>query len=80
VLLCCCQARNYVRTSIPYSAGTPFTQLFPQADPLALDLLRRMLTFAPEKRITVEEALAHPYFKALHDPADEVCALTDRQM
>jgi len=47
---------------------SPFTQLFPQADPLALDLLRRLLTFAREKRITVEEALAHRYFKALHDP------------
>ena len=30
-----------------------------------------MLTVNPSKRITVEEALNHPYFAKLHDPADE---------
>jgi serine/threonine protein kinase len=30
--------------------------------------------FAPEKRMTVEQALAHPYLALLHDPNDEpVC-------
>jgi len=30
-----------------------------------------MLTFDPKRRITVEEALAHPYLAALHCPDDE---------
>ena len=30
-----------------------------------------MLTFNPLKRITVEDALAHPYLEAYHDPEDE---------
>lgn len=38
----------------------------------ALDLLDRMLTFNPIKRITVEEALAHPYLEQYYDPSDEV--------
>ena len=38
----------------------------------ALDLLDKMLTFNPHKRITVEEALAHPYLEQYFDPADEV--------
>lgn len=38
----------------------------------ALDLLGRMLTFNPIKRITVEEALAHPYLEQYYDPSDEV--------
>jgi mitogen-activated protein kinase 1/3 len=35
--------------------------MFPKANPLAVDLMERCLTFSPRKRITVEEALTHPY-------------------
>lgn len=38
----------------------------------ALDLLDKMLTFNPNKRIVVEDALAHPYLEQYYDPADEV--------
>uniref|UniRef100_A0A8C6TJW6 Mitogen-activated protein kinase n=1 Tax=Neogobius melanostomus TaxID=47308 RepID=A0A8C6TJW6_9GOBI len=41
---------------------------------LALDLLGRMLTFNPNKRITVEDALAHPYLEQYYDPTDEPVA------
>ena len=36
--------------------------------------LQRMLAFHPGKRITVEDALAHPYLASLHDPSDEPLA------
>ncbi|KAG2471313.1 MK01 kinase, partial [Polypterus senegalus] len=41
---------------------------------LALDLLDKMLTFNPHKRIDVEEALAHPYLEQYYDPSDEPVA------
>lgn len=41
----------------------------------ALDLLDKMLTFNPNKRITVEECLAHPYLEPYYDPKDEVHTL-----
>jgi mitogen-activated protein kinase 1/3 len=41
--------------------------LWPGADPNALDLLHRMLTFNPKKRITLDEALEHPYMESLRD-------------
>uniref|UniRef100_A0A8C6L464 Mitogen-activated protein kinase n=1 Tax=Nothobranchius furzeri TaxID=105023 RepID=A0A8C6L464_NOTFU len=41
---------------------------------LALDLLDKMLTFNPHKRIEVEEALAHPYLEQYYDPTDEPVA------
>jgi hypothetical protein len=30
-----------------------------------------MLEIRPDKRITVQQALEHPFFESLHNPADE---------
>ncbi|XP_050745768.1 mitogen-activated protein kinase ERK-A isoform X6 [Drosophila biarmipes] len=65
------KARNYLE-SLPFKPNVPWTRLFPTADALALDLLGKMLTFNPHKRIPVEEALAHPYLEQYYDPGDEV--------
>jgi len=45
--------------------GKAFKSVFPDADPDALDLLEKMLQFDPHKRITVLEALIHPYLAAI---------------
>lgn len=65
------KARSYLQ-SLPFKPKVPWNKLFPQADQKALDLLGKMLTFNPYKRISVEEALAHPYLEQYYDPADEV--------
>uniref|UniRef100_A0A8C8EN40 Mitogen-activated protein kinase n=1 Tax=Oncorhynchus tshawytscha TaxID=74940 RepID=A0A8C8EN40_ONCTS len=67
------KARNYLQ-SLPEKPKIPWNKLFPKADSKALDLLGRMLTFNPIKRITVEEALAHPYLEQYYDPTDEPVA------
>uniref|UniRef100_A0A8C7UW53 Mitogen-activated protein kinase n=1 Tax=Oncorhynchus mykiss TaxID=8022 RepID=A0A8C7UW53_ONCMY len=67
------KARNYLQ-SLPEKPKVPWNKLFPKADSKALDLLGRMLTFNPIKRITVEEALAHPYLEQYYDPTDEPVA------
>lgn len=60
----------YIR-SLPKMPQIPFENLYPRATPLAIDLLTKLLAFDPAKRITVEEALAHPYLAAYHDEDDE---------
>ncbi|KAG8148058.1 hypothetical protein E2320_023064 [Naja naja] len=70
------KARNYLQ-SLPQKLKVPWAKLFPKADPKALDLLDKMLTFNPNKRITVEESLAHPYLEQYYDPSDEVTASPD---
>jgi len=53
------------------SAGAPAIKLnecFPmRTGALALDLLEKMLTFDPKRRITAEDALLHPYFRDIHN-------------
>lgn len=65
------QAQEYIR-SLPFSPGVPLSQLYPKANPLALDLLSKLLAFDPAKRITCTEALRHPYLAIWHDPQDEI--------
>lgn len=58
------KARRYL-LSMPKKSPAKFTQRFPNADPLALRLLERLLAFDPRDRPSAEEALADPYFKGL---------------
>lgn len=62
------KARKYIR-SLPCTPGISFNSLYPHADPLAIDLLQKMLVFDPSKRISVIEALQHPYMSPLYDPS-----------
>ncbi|TFY65076.1 hypothetical protein EVJ58_g2213 [Rhodofomes roseus] len=64
------KARAYIR-SLPWKKKTPFSKILPVADPQALDLLAKMLTFDPAARTTVPEALEHPWLASYHDVADE---------
>ncbi|GMH16192.1 hypothetical protein Nepgr_018033 [Nepenthes gracilis] len=61
------KAKRFIK-SLPYSLGTTFSCLYPNAHPLAIDLLQKMLVFDPTKRIGVTEALQHPYMSPLYDP------------
>lgn len=40
-------------------------------NPLAIDLISKLLVFDPKNRINIDEALSHPYLTRYHDPNDE---------
>ncbi|KAJ7890666.1 Pkinase-domain-containing protein [Mycena olivaceomarginata] len=64
------KARTYVR-SLPISKKKPFTKILPTADLQAIELLSHMLTFDPDQRFTVAEALEHPWLSGYHEPEEE---------
>jgi len=69
------KARDYI-TNLQKRPRIPFVQTLPQdINPLAIDLLEKMLVFDTSSRITVNDALRHPYLSRLHDAEDEPIAL-----
>ena len=47
------------------SRGVSLKSYIPSEDSLAIELLEKLLVFNPEKRLTAEQALDHPYLKDL---------------
>jgi len=48
------------------------SQFFKGASKDALDFLKRTLEFDPNKRLTIEQALKHPFVRQFHNPAEEI--------
>ncbi|KAF8077130.1 hypothetical protein N665_1060s0009 [Sinapis alba] len=63
-------ARKYLK-QLPRVQKQSFREKFPDISSVALDLAEKMLVFDPSKRITVEEALKHPYLASLHEINEE---------
>ena len=60
------KARDFL-WSLPKRSKMPWEKLLPRASSAELiDLLDKLLTFDPNKRIGVNDALAHPYLKVSH--------------
>ena len=61
------QAVQFLRT-LPPKPKKPWSEVFPNAAPAALELLGRMLVFDPAKRCAAADALAHPYVADWREP------------
>lgn len=59
------RALNYIQ-SLPHQNAQPWEQIVPGASPQAIDLLKQLLTIDPRRRISVRQALEHPFFASLH--------------
>jgi len=70
----CERARSYI-TKLPTLQGgrgpAHWKRQFPTANPNALDLLDKLLVLNPNQRLTVDQAIVHPYCNVYHDAEDE---------
>ncbi|KAM3300496.1 hypothetical protein ACQJBY_041487 [Aegilops geniculata] len=73
------KARRYL-SSMRKKDPVPFSQKFPNADPLGVKLLEKLLAFDPKDRPTAEEALTDPYFRGLSKPEREPSCQPIRKM
>ena len=67
------EAKEFI-LKLPKKSKKKFSDLDKGANPVALDLLEKMLTFHPKKRITIKECLEHPYFTDIRDQEAETTA------
>eukprot|EP01080_Neovahlkampfia_damariscottae_P004704 gene4704-8288_t len=71
-ILACDKAKFYLK-KLPLKLKKQITShpsIPKNANPIALDLLEKMLQWNPKKRITIEEAMKHEYFQDLYDESD----------
>lgn len=64
------ELENYLK-SVNFPRTGTLKELLANHNPLAYDLVSKMLVIDPENRISVEEALAHPFLAEFHEPHDE---------
>jgi mitogen-activated protein kinase 1/3 len=63
-------AKKFLDT-LPENPKRPLLTVCAYDNPEAIDLLQKLLTIDPVKRISAGEAIKHPYLKAFHEPSDE---------
>ena len=68
--------REYAQAiaNLPPIVPRNLSEVFQGADPLAFDLFHKLLAFDPAKRISIDEALQHPYLRTRRHSSWEVAA------
>lgn len=60
---------NYMEHKFPQIKPHPFSKVFRKAPAEAIDLISVLLEYSPGSRLSAIEAMTHPFFDELRDPA-----------
>jgi glycogen synthase kinase 3 beta len=63
---------NYMEHKFPQIKPHPFNKVFRKADANAIDLIARLLEYTPTERQSAIDAMIHPFFDELRDPATKL--------
>lgn len=67
------KALEYLK-SFPLKKPVDLSEIYPAASSDAIELLSKMLKFNPRTRITIEEAINHPFLSKIRDKSKETVA------
>lgn len=59
-----------IMKSLPRKEKTEWKKVYPDANPLALDLLDKMIVSNPDRRWSAMECMEHPYLSSIHSTED----------
>jgi len=60
---------NYMEHKFPQIKPHPFNRVFRKADTNAIELISCLLEYTPTERLSAIDAMVHPFFDELRDPA-----------
>ena len=66
--------------TFPKWSPKPWNELLPDADPLFIDLVSKMLTYDPIRRITASQALDHEYFADISPEVKKLCRPSELEL
>lgn len=65
------KAREYVQSQ-KVKRKIPMKRIFRKANPLAVDFIEKTVRFDPAKRLTIDQALEHPYLQDFRNKKEEI--------
>lgn len=68
------RAKDYIKLNSKNQRKIPMKKIFRKSEPNAIDFIERTLTFNPNKRMSIEDCLEHPYVSEFRDVSTETIA------
>ena len=67
----CQKYLQYMKDKAPSIKRVSLAEAIPNAPPEAIDLMEKLFTYDPKKRLTAKEVLQHPFLEELYDPDND---------
>lgn len=68
------RAKEYIKTKTQKQRKIPMAKIFRDTSAQAIDFIEKTLTFNPDKRLTIDGCLDHPFVYQFRDPSSEIVA------
>lgn len=67
----CTKFLQYIKDKESQIKRKSWEEMIPNAPPEAIDLISKLFTYDPAKRLSAKEVLKHPFLEELYDPEND---------